>query len=762
LVTADNLEELLRKKLEKTGFFGARFRENAGRALLLPRGGFKKRMPLWLNRLRSKKLLDAVLRYDNFPVLVETWRGCLNDEFDLKNLKMLLDELRTGEVSVDEVHTKTPSPFARGLIWQQTQKHMYEGDTPHAPGTSRLSDDLYREVAFSSHLRPGIGRDQIRRFQEKLQRTASGYSPGTALELLEWVKERILIPVSEWEKLIISMEHDLCKDRDNVLKPVSNKLTLIKLPGSAFPSVIAVESIPKLLKALDLDHSQADETPGREAGETSDEKASILENIVGEWLFYYGPVEQSYLTEVFGLDTSLVSEILEVLSGNKSVVIDRLTEGAAVPEVCDSQNLEYLLRLIRAGSRPAFKALDARYLPLFLAELHCLTDRGDSISDLQAAFDKLFGYPADARLWETEFFPSRLKHYFSSWLDTLMQQNELMWFGCGRERVSFCFESDYELFMFNENTEIEDRAPGIKELFPDERGRFSFRDILDYSGISTQKLTDLLWEKTWKGEIFNDSWGSVRKGILTGFKGQDVTGNGQSGRRGKINRWKTSSPISGSWYPPGYKPQEPDIIEEEELIKDRVRQLLQRYGILFRELLDRELSFMKWPEVFRTLRIMELSGEVLGGHFFSGISGLQFISHRAFRLLKNGLSEDAVYWMNACDPVSICGVKLEGLPYRLPSRLSSNHLIFHGPNLVLVSRKKGREVQFFVPPADSHIMKYLDFFKTLINRDFMPEPDIKVEKINGLPVDRSPYRGIFISFGFKKGYRYFVLRRAFS
>ena len=75
---------------------------------------------------------------------------------------------------------------------------------------------------------------------------------------------------------------------------------------------------------------------------------------------------------------------------------------------------------------------------------------------------------------------------------------------------------------------------------------------------------------------------------------------------------------------------------------------------------------------------------------------------------------------------------------------------------------KGREVQFFVPPADSHIMKYLDFFKTLINRDFMPEPDIKVEKINGLPVDSSPYRGIFISFGFKKGYRYLVLRRAFS
>ncbi|MGC1404559.1 MAG: helicase-related protein, partial [Thermodesulfobacteriota bacterium] len=96
LVTPENLERLLRQTLEKTAFFGAKFRENAGRALLLPRSDFKKRLPLWLNRLRSKKLMDAVMTYPDFPILLETWRTCLQDEFDLENLKRLLEEIRSG------------------------------------------------------------------------------------------------------------------------------------------------------------------------------------------------------------------------------------------------------------------------------------------------------------------------------------------------------------------------------------------------------------------------------------------------------------------------------------------------------------------------------------------------------------------------------------------------------------------------------------------------------------------------------------------
>ncbi|MBU3916992.1 DEAD/DEAH box helicase, partial [bacterium] len=74
LVTSSSVEDLLRKRLEGSGFFGARFRECAGRALLITRNNINQRMPFWMIRLRSQKLMESILRYDDFPILLETWR----------------------------------------------------------------------------------------------------------------------------------------------------------------------------------------------------------------------------------------------------------------------------------------------------------------------------------------------------------------------------------------------------------------------------------------------------------------------------------------------------------------------------------------------------------------------------------------------------------------------------------------------------------------------------------------------------------------
>ena len=146
LVTPENVELQIRKKLEQTGFFGAQFRENAERALLLPKSSFKRRMPLWFIRLRSKELLEAVRRYEDFPILLETWRACLEDEFDLEHLKSLLEEMRTNEIRTTEIFTAAASPFASGLIWKQTNKYMYEDDTPLLARESSLRPDLIKEL----------------------------------------------------------------------------------------------------------------------------------------------------------------------------------------------------------------------------------------------------------------------------------------------------------------------------------------------------------------------------------------------------------------------------------------------------------------------------------------------------------------------------------------------------------------------------------------------------------------------------------------
>ncbi len=205
LLSADGLEGLLREQLESTGFFGARFRAAAGCALLLPREGFRRRTPLWLSRQRAKELLEAVRRFEDFPILLEAWRSCLADEFDLDHLRLVLDELRDARIEVCEVTTAAPSPFAANVAWKRTNELMYEDDTPSA-GRSRLRQDLIREVVFAAHLRPRIARSLADTFARKIQRTYPGYSPRSASELLAWAVERVMIPVGEWRELLDAIE----------------------------------------------------------------------------------------------------------------------------------------------------------------------------------------------------------------------------------------------------------------------------------------------------------------------------------------------------------------------------------------------------------------------------------------------------------------------------------------------------------------------------------------------------------------------------
>ncbi|HEB09580.1 MAG TPA: ATP-dependent helicase [Spirochaetales bacterium] len=775
LVKPDNLERLLRKKLESSGFFGAHFRQNAGRALLLPRSGFQKRMPLWHTRLRSKKLFESVLGYENFPILLETWRTCLQDEFDLENLKQLLQELQSGKIKCTVVKASVFSPFAANLVWQQQDKHIYEGDSAFTGSISRLSDDLLKEVALSAHLRPHLDPRLVKEFKQKLQRTAPGYSPPTPIELLDWVKERLLIPESEWQELLEAVERDHQLDPKEMLETISSKLLKITLPGASVSSITAVELLPRVLSALQLNSKEAVLEPLLPATATdlnsfisqlkiswyNDEEAKEqLRSLTAEWLRFYGPLQATYVGEVFGFGAPVLQDITNILAESSIIVIDRFTLKSRTLELCDVENLETLLRLTRVKARPDFEAVEFKDLPLFLAMINGLTCKGESRYTLENILELLFGYPAPAQLWERDIFTARLKTYYSSHLDNLLQQSELQWFGCGRQRIGFCFASDMDLF--NDNGADNEQWIDVESLFAHRRGGFSFWDILDSSGQSSEQLTAVLWEKVWQGKISNDSFAVLRRGLENKFKIENAPGNkgrirGRTGGRYSFNRWKASRPFSGNWYSSRPEEYPLDALEREEVIKERVRQLFRRYGIIFKQILENELPFLRWSKVFRALRIMELSGEILSGHFFKGLPGLQFMTHPAFNRLKDDLPRDAIYWLSAVDPASTCGLKLDNLPGNLPSRLPSTHLVYHGNNLVVVSRRGGRILRIFVSPESPHLTEYLQFFKTLITRDYKPQKYIRVESINDLEVNFSPYSDELCRFGFVKDYKTLTL-----
>jgi len=469
LVNNSNLDRLLRQRLEGSGFFGARFRECAGRALLLSQGQFQRRQPLWMSRLQSQKLFDSVRHYDDFPILLESWRTCLVDELELDALRQLLAEIDSGELRWTAVTTQTPSPMAGQIAWEQINQYMYRDDAATASASSNLRDELLQELVFDPQQRPRISASVNTEFQLKRTRLLPGYAPETASDLLDWVKERVLIPLHEWQAL---------------LQQASSQLK---------------QSAAKAL-----------------------------------------------------LTSAITGKMVLIQQGSAQFILAR-------------ENLDHLLR-------------------------------------------------------------------------SLYDSNEI-------ETVQL--------------------------------------SLLDSSQV--------LEKPNCEAQLSND------------------------------------------------EAQQSNEIAELEQSKERARILLERYGVVFKELLSRESKPFRWSSVFKALRLMELGREIVSGYFFKNISGPQFISHQALRLLRQGLPEHQLYWHNACDPLSLCGVSLPELKRRLPKRLESTHLLYKGSELILISSRNGKELQFNIAPDDTNIPDCLAVLRHLLYRSRHPLAQIPIATINQEPALQSDY-----------------------
>ncbi|MBD3240755.1 MAG: DEAD/DEAH box helicase, partial [Chitinivibrionales bacterium] len=546
MVTPYNLEKLLRGKLESTGVFGAYFRENAARALLLPKKS-RKRTPLWLNRLRSKKLMAAVSRYTDFPVLTETWRTCLKDDFDLDALKMLLTEIEEGTIAISEAWTESASPFAANIIWRQTNDLMYADDSQQSAGPTSLSDQAIKDILAVSELRPSFSAALLEEFRAKLQRTLPDYAPQTARDLLDWTKERVLIPADEWRELTeaTAAAGGAC---DDPRKTIAAKLKTVTPPGSALESVAAVDTLKRLSTLF---------------GEKGP-KPEAAQEIVAEWLRYYGPIAEERLLRVWGFAAESWAAIKNLLVEQGLIVEDRFIEGSEDVQICDAQNFEKLLRLNARKQRTDEKALGREYLQLFLARHQGLLTPGNSIEDLQKSLDKLWGFPAPATLWETTLLPSRLGPYFGNWLDSLMAQHPIVWFGCGRRKMSFCFEGEIDLF--NETRAVPAK---LRELFPNLDGGFSLEALARHSRGSIDRITETLWQYCWKGHVSNSRLEPLRAAVESGFRLTKAANPDDEHPKHIYNRWLGSRMFNGSWFVLHGEPAD-DALDKLERDKARV------------------------------------------------------------------------------------------------------------------------------------------------------------------------------------------------
>jgi ATP-dependent Lhr-like helicase len=721
-----------RGRLESSGVFGAAFREAAETAMLIPRAGFGKRTPLWITRQRAKRLFDAASAWTDFPLIAEAWRSCLAERFDIAGFDDLLNGIREGRIRLEFFTTTSPSPFARDVVWKQTNRFMYEYDErPELRGSS-LSDEVIQEALGGEDRRPVLAAELVNDFCSKLRRELPGWIPENPLDLAEWVKERGAIPLDEWETLMNAASADLraAWEQDHGL---GGRLKELRSGSSGLPVIVHRENAESWTR----------------------EPLSLL----GLWLRREGPVSLSRVAGVFGLSLQEARAAAEDLAEEQELVLNVRAEnpegGISGDLVCDRRNLELLLRLSRKASRPRVQARPLARLVLFLARRQNILTRGD------LPWQTLTGFSAPARLWEDEFFPARSSglpggSYNPEILDAELEAGNLVWYGSGRQRCGFCRPEDLDLVL-----------PGrsCRSRFPQSGGTCDFWQLKEACGLGINACIGAVWEEAWKGALSSTTWEPVRRGIISGFipkepLSDDLPLPNPNMPRGGIfgiprrripralrEGRRTGLPLCGRWF--SLAPDAPedvfyDPLDEEELNRARVRLALRRWGVLCRPLLEREEPALSWGKLLPAIRRLELAGELAAGRFFEGIPSLQFAPPDIAAELEACDTGLPVYWMNACDPASPAGLSADGLDPRLPPRLPANRLCFLGEHLAAVSRRGGKDLNLFLPPDDASLPGALAGFAP-------PRRGVRkiiVETINGAAAAASPYAAILKNMGF--------------
>ncbi|HVF39900.1 MAG TPA: DEAD/DEAH box helicase, partial [Gemmatimonadaceae bacterium] len=252
-LSSKEAEQLVMEEVGSTSLFGARFRMNAARALLLPRGNPRRRMPLWLQRLKSLDLLQTVREFPSFPILVETYRDVLQDAFDMGGLASVLDRIEAGAIKVETVQTNAPSPFAASLQFGFVMDWMYGDDTPRAEQRAALLSldrSLLGEV-MGEEAGDDLTVDAIRQIVAERRGTAPGRRARSVDELAHLLDRAGDLTIEELSDRVASAEENV---RGNPLEEMLTRRRAIALsfPGDQWRFVLT-ESYARYAAAFGKD-----------------------------------------------------------------------------------------------------------------------------------------------------------------------------------------------------------------------------------------------------------------------------------------------------------------------------------------------------------------------------------------------------------------------------------------------------------------------------------------------------------------------------
>ena len=722
----DEIDDLVMAELAGTALFGARFRENSARALLIPRRRPGERTPLWQQRLKAQSLLQVAKKYGSFPIMLETFRECLQDVFDLPALKRLLHGLKTRQIDLVDVESASASPYSASLLFDYIATYMYEDDTPPAERRAQalsLDKDLLREL---------LGQEELRDLLD----------PGA----LDQVEQSLVGDAKDPDHL-----HDLLLRRGD-LRPDEF--------DEAFAAVLEAERRAVRVRVAGEERLIAAEDAGRYRDALGvmppsglpdaflEPSEQPLRSLLARFARGRGPFTTHEAAERFGIEAERAEAELLELEREDRLVRGELRPGGTEREWCDPDVLRRIRRASLAALRKEVEPVEqlayARFLPGWQGI--------DRRATLREALVPLQGLALPVALWESEVLPRRVPNYAPAQLDQLCATGELVWVGAGLDRVALFFREDAAVLGKPEGTERpeEDVHDRLREALG-RSAEFWF-DLLASTGLEAESALPALWELVWAGEVTNDAWTPLRAGRRYGVPKPE-----RRPRRFSRSRATVITATQGRWS------LTDRLFAGERDPRALAELLLERQGIVTRDGVRAEGIPGGYSAVYAELKALETLGLCRRGYFVEGLGGAQFALGGAverIRELRPREDETAeVKVLAAADPAQPYGAALSW-PRRAGSRaarVAGAFVVLIGGEAALFVERGGKTL---VPLRDPDPEWMRPALAALVEhvRSRRGMKRLAVERFDGEPVAETDAMPLLVEAGFTAGPRRAVLR----
>jgi ATP-dependent Lhr-like helicase len=720
-LTPELAEQAIRDELSESALLGLRFRQNAGRALLMPRPDPARRTPLWLQRLRARDLLQGIRKFPDFPILVETYRECLDDDLELPALRAFLERMAAGEIRVVEHQGLVPSPFVSGLIFKFSLNYLYEwddpkrADAPRAGVDTELLDPLLDSTSSGALLDP----QAIARVEGRLR--GAGHPPRTVEEMAEWLGRLGDLAPSELAGPMVGFLAEL---------ETNARASTIELPGTREPRRwIGAEEAALYATAF---AAEVDQT--------------ATSTIVRRYLQTHALIGLDDLMARYPLDPATATDLLERFTDEGELV--RVGDDGAA-RWADRRNLGEVRRLTLAiRRREAVAVLPEVFADFVLRRQHLHpAARREGSAAVGLALEQLAGFAAPAEVWETQLLPARVRDYRPGWLDEALASGAWSWRAAAEAArdplvaiVPREFAGGWPV-TDDPQAASEPEQAVLAEL--ERRGALFVDELARGLALSPSSVRAALTGLLCQGSVTNDRFDPLRAGASSHAEAlAQASAASRAGRArlGRSTRLASARP-EGRWS----RLAATCAVDPEVSLLAWASALLDRYGVLTRETAELEPWAPPWRELAHALARAELRGEVRRGYFVEGLSGIQYAlaetAESLSRLAAEPQNDPPPVLVATLDPGNLFGA---GAPFDIPLleggtarlvRAAGNFVVFNAGRPVLIVEARGRRLTGLASASEAELRLALALLPSLAGAG---RRALKVETYNTAATLASP------------------------